>query len=136
MLEWFSEQLKELTDSPLVNVRLFSTRGSKSDSTLVSSDEEKPSPTDPLPPSKNEHDIEKQLSSPISSTDMVYPPQRGRPDIAAIVDQIVEKAEDSDRVAVAACGPDSLMQVTRSTVAKNIKVNGPSIELHVEQFGW
>ncbi|TVY30564.1 putative ferric reductase transmembrane component [Lachnellula hyalina] len=136
MLEWFSEQLKELTDSPLVNVRLFSTRGSKSDSTLVSSsDEEKTSPTDPLPSSKNEHDIEKQLSSPIS-TDMVYPPQRGRPDIAAIVDQIVEKAEDNDRVAVAACGPDSLMQVTRRTVAKNIKVNGPSIELHVEQFGW
>ncbi|TVY20703.1 Ferric/cupric reductase transmembrane component 2 [Lachnellula arida] len=138
MLEWFSEQLKELTASPLVNVRIFSTRGSTSDNTLVShsSDEEKNSSMDPSTSSKNTHDIEKQIASPVSSADMVYSPQIGRPDIATIINEIVEKAEDNDRVVVAACGPDSLMQATRSTVAKNIKINGPSLELHVEQFGW
>lgn len=138
MLEWFSEQLKELTDSPLVNVHLFSTRSSTSDNTLVShsSDEEKNSSIDPPPSSKNSHDIEKQIASPVSSADVAYSPQSGRPDITTIVNEIVEKAEDNDRVVVAACGPDSLMQATRSIVAKNIKVNGPSIELHVEQFGW
>ncbi|TVY94022.1 Ferric/cupric reductase transmembrane component [Lachnellula willkommii] len=138
MLEWFSEQLKELTASPLVNVRIFSTRGSTSDNTLVShsSDEEKNSSMDPSTSSKNTHDIEKQIASPVSSANMVYSPQIGRPDIATIINEIVEKAEDNNRVVVAACGPDNLMQATRSTVAKNIKVNGPSIELHVEQFGW
>ncbi|TVY49572.1 Ferric/cupric reductase transmembrane component, partial [Lachnellula occidentalis] len=138
MLEWFSEQLKELTDSSLVNIRLFSTRGSTSDSTFVpdSLDEEKNSSTNLPASSKNSHDIEKQIASPVSSADIVASPQSGRPDIAAIIDDIVEKSEDNDRIVVAACGPDSLMQATRSTVAKNIKVNGPSIELHIEQFGW
>jgi hypothetical protein len=37
---------------------------------------------------------------------------------------------------VAACGPDSLNWGVRRTVAGLIRVKGPSVELHCEQFGW
>jgi hypothetical protein len=60
----------------------------------------------------------------------------GRPDVPSIVREIVDKADDSDRIAVAACGPDGLMQITRRTVADCIRVDGPSVELFLEQFGW
>lgn len=60
----------------------------------------------------------------------------GRPDVVRIIRDIVDKADSSDRVAVAACGPDGLMQITRRTVADCIRVDGPSVELFLEQFGW
>lgn len=60
----------------------------------------------------------------------------GRPDMAKIISEVVRGAEETDRIAVAACGPDSLMQITRKTVDENIKVDGPSLELFCEQFGW
>jgi hypothetical protein len=139
MLEWFSEQLKELAGSPLVILRLYSTRSSTSVNTLMShsSDEEKNSSKDSPPSLNNLHDIEKQVALPIYSTDDVPATvQSGRPGVAAIIDEIVEKAEGNDRVVVARCGPDSMMQATRGAVAKNIKASGPSLELHIEQFGW
>ena len=48
----------------------------------------------------------------------------------------MENADRHDNVAVAACGPDGLMQVTRRAVADNIRVDGPSLELYCEQFVW
>jgi hypothetical protein len=60
----------------------------------------------------------------------------GRPDIAAIITDIVSKADSYDRIAVVACGPDGMVHVARKTVAKNIWVDGPSLELYCEQFGW
>lgn len=48
----------------------------------------------------------------------------------------MDKSKTGDRIAVAACGPDGLMQITRRTVADCIRVDGPSVELFLEQFGW
>jgi hypothetical protein len=88
--------------------------------------------------SKNsaDFDVEKHLpASTAESSDRVGV-KAGRPDVASIIREAVKKAEKSDRIAVAACGPDSLMQITRRTVADCIKVDGPSVELFLEQFGW
>lgn len=48
----------------------------------------------------------------------------------------MHKAVKSDRIAVAACGPDGVMQITRRTVADCINIDSSSIELFLEQFGW
>ena len=60
----------------------------------------------------------------------------GRPNIDELIREIVAKATDEERIAIAACGPDDLMWCVRKTATNCIKVKGPSIELHCEQFGW
>lgn len=60
----------------------------------------------------------------------------GRPDVDGIIKRIVAETPDEDRVIIAACGPDALMWSVRKTAASCIEVNGPSVELHCEQFGW
>lgn len=61
---------------------------------------------------------------------------QGRPEIAAIIAGTVADADKHAMVVVAVCGPGSMMQDTRQAVAENIKVDGPSLELHSEHFGW
>jgi ferredoxin-NADP reductase len=60
----------------------------------------------------------------------------GRPDISTLITEIVAGSEKHERVVVAVCGPSSMMQDARRAVAQNIKVDGPSLELHSEHFGW
>jgi hypothetical protein len=48
----------------------------------------------------------------------------------------VAKADDSERIAIAACGPDTLMNCVRRVAAECITIKGPSVDLHCEQFGW
>lgn len=60
----------------------------------------------------------------------------GRPDISAIVKNVVKVAEERDLIAVAACGPVELMRIARNAVADNIEIGGASVILHCEQFGW
>ncbi|KAI0134606.1 ferric reductase NAD binding domain-containing protein [Xylariales sp. AK1849] len=64
------------------------------------------------------------------------PVEQGRPDIAALVQEAVRSVDKDKRVLIAACGPDSLMKVVRNTAAGLITKEGPSVELHCEQFGW
>jgi hypothetical protein len=83
-----------------------------------------------------EYDMEnhpKQMKYAVRRTTSI---QSGRPDIANIITSLIQTADKSDRIAVAACGPDTLMAVTRRTVAGCIKPDGPSVELHCEQFGF
>jgi Ferric reductase NAD binding domain len=93
-----------------------------------------------MPSTKNtgSFDIEKAASSSNSSSSPRYPFEimSGRPDVVNIVTEIVDRADKNESIAVAACGPDSLMQITRKTVARNIRGEGPSLEFHCEQFGW
>ena len=53
-----------------------------------------------------------------------------------LIKDVVAKADDNDRIAIAACGPEGLMSCVRKTAAECIRVKGPSVELHCEQFGW
>jgi hypothetical protein len=59
-----------------------------------------------------------------------------RPDIETLIKNVVVSAGDDERIAIAACGPDSLTWEVRRTATNAIKVQGPGIELHCEQFGW
>lgn len=60
----------------------------------------------------------------------------GRPDVQALIGDVVSKSDKNERIAIAACGPDSLMWTVRRMAADCISVKGASIELHCEQFGW
>jgi hypothetical protein len=149
-ISWFSKELAELAASPLVDLRIHATRSSTSLAPLTSpsttslSDFEKvPVPTEEhiitsSPKNESIFDIEKSASSSNSSSSRRYPFEMmsGRPDVVKIVTDIVDRADKIESIAVAACGPDSLMQITRKTVARNIRGDGPSLEFHCEQFGW
>ena len=56
--------------------------------------------------------------------------------MATTITETVAGADKHDRVMVAVCGPGSMMQDARKSVAENIKVDGPSLEFHSEHFGW
>jgi ferredoxin-NADP reductase len=87
-------------------------------------------------PRASDSDIEKQPDKSTSSLSTSLTIHQGRPDVASIITSIVTSADRHDRVVVAVCGPSSMMQDARQAVAENIKVDGPSLELHSEHFGW
>lgn len=62
--------------------------------------------------------------------------KQGRPNVAALIQEAVKSLDKDKRVLIAACGPDGLMKTVRNTSAGLITKDGPSIELHCEQFGW
>ncbi|ORY62987.1 ferric reductase like transmembrane component [Pseudomassariella vexata] len=64
------------------------------------------------------------------------PIEQGRPDVAALIKEAVASVDKDKRVLIAACGPDELMTMVRNTAASCITRDGPSVELHIEQFGW
>ncbi|PVH81985.1 hypothetical protein DL98DRAFT_621553 [Cadophora sp. DSE1049] len=162
-LAWFSKELAQLRASPRVNITLHSTRPSYTGSPASPVDGTSPtSPTSPLDiekqlsfasttPFATRHpdpfpiDLEKTpvithggpsnpWDSSTSVTSVAVLP--GRPKVDVLIREIVAKATDEERIAIAACGPDDLMWCVRKTATNCIKVKGPSIELHCEQFGW
>ncbi|KAK0111505.1 hypothetical protein ONS95_001860 [Cadophora gregata] len=162
-LAWFSKELAQLRASPRVNITLHSTRPSYTGSPASPIDDSSPiSPTSPLDiekqlsfasttPFATRHpdpfpiDVEKTRvithggpanpwDSSTSVTSVAVLP--GRPNVDVLIRDIVAKATDEERIAIAACGPDDLMWCVRKTATNCIKVKGPSIELHCEQFGW
>ncbi|KAI0110858.1 ferric reductase NAD binding domain-containing protein [Nemania sp. FL0031] len=60
----------------------------------------------------------------------------GRPNIEALVREAILSVDKDKRVLIAACGPTGLVNTVRNTTASCIRVDGPSVELHCEQFGW
>ncbi|KAH8159973.1 hypothetical protein CIB48_g8276 [Xylaria polymorpha] len=60
----------------------------------------------------------------------------GRPDIEASVREAITSVPNDQRILIAVCGPSGLVDTVRSTTASCIRVDGPSVELHCEQFGW
>lgn len=66
----------------------------------------------------------------------VYDVVHGRPDIAKLVKDIVAETDKSQRIAIAGCGPDSMMNTLRKSTTEAISISGPSIEFHSESFGW
>jgi hypothetical protein len=151
-MEWYATELRVLESSPLVTLHIYATRNTSSASNtrisatsiyiLVEIEKSSPptinstKPETPISPRySTNYDIEKYSEAELSSRPSTIV-RLGRPDIAHLITEVVEKAETRDRIAVASCGPYSLMQVTRKTVAEYIKVEGPSLELHCEQFGY
>jgi hypothetical protein len=62
--------------------------------------------------------------------------QHGRPNVTDLITQTVGQSDATDRIAVAACGPDKMMLEIRKSVANNITTSGPALELYSEHFGW
>jgi hypothetical protein len=64
------------------------------------------------------------------------PVSYGRPNIETLVREAIMSLDKDKRVLVGACGPTGLVESVRNTVAECVSVEGPSVELHCEQFGW
>ncbi|KAI2777413.1 ferric reductase NAD binding domain-containing protein [Daldinia loculata] len=76
-----------------------------------------------------------EIPSAATSTTM-FPIIHGRPDTAAEIRAAVESLDKDQRVLIAACGPSSLTKIVRDIGASYIRVDGPAVEVHCEQFGW
>jgi hypothetical protein len=129
MIDWYSEKLQELESSSQVLIYIYSTRSSSVSEKVASSS---------IISSSNsaQYDFEKHPEQRDGSLHRSLSIQSGRPNISNVITSFVEAADKSDRIAVTACGPDNMMSVTRRTVAGCIKPEGPSLELHCEQFGF
>ncbi len=88
-----------------------------------------------ISPSNSDSDVEKQSAvlPPFFNSSLTI--HQGRPNVATIITETVADADRHDRVVVAVCGPGGMMLDARNSVAQNIKVDGPSLELHSEHFG-
>ncbi|KAH8685737.1 ferric reductase like transmembrane component [Tricladium varicosporioides] len=151
MITWFSSELQTLSASPSVALHIHNTSlTSPASSTYTPTFPVPPtavlSPASPLSPasSKLDSSLEKELgsqlrkeSSSVMSLDaMSIPLKSGRPDLPVMITGAIESASIEERVAVAACGPEGMMEVVRRSVAANVKGNGAGVELFLEQFGW
>ncbi|KUJ14182.1 uncharacterized protein LY89DRAFT_589799 [Mollisia scopiformis] len=151
-ISWFAKELAELQTSHRVNIILHATRpGSihETPSPISHVDEEKAlvfdHPSSPVLSQQSEDQDKddlhhtktshRQIELAWSSTSSVNV-LPGRPDVDGIIRRVVSETPDEQRVIIAACGPDGLMFSVRKTAASCIKVRGPSVELHCEQFGW
>lgn len=72
------------------------------------------------------------------SEDATLPPYAvpGRPDVHAIVCRVASECETTQRILVAACGPSGLSNNVSDAVRDCISIDGPSLDLHLEAFGW
>ncbi|KAG8425914.1 hypothetical protein J3459_008607 [Metarhizium acridum] len=59
-----------------------------------------------------------------------------KPNITALIRDVVGGTHPEERVLITGCGPSQLMDLMRETTAESIRSDGPSIELHCEEFGW
>ncbi|KAM0278918.1 hypothetical protein ACHAQH_004885 [Verticillium albo-atrum] len=59
-----------------------------------------------------------------------------RPDVSALITNVIAQTPASQRVLIMGCGPEALMTQVRNTTAKSVRTKGPAVELHCEQFGW
>ncbi|RYP09000.1 hypothetical protein DL765_008597 [Monosporascus sp. GIB2] len=60
----------------------------------------------------------------------------GRPDTEGLIREAVQSAAKDQRILIAVCGPNGLIEKVRNTAASCIRVAGPAVELHCEQFSW
>ncbi|KAH7011950.1 ferric reductase NAD binding domain-containing protein [Ilyonectria destructans] len=161
-LTWFSEHLEILKSDPRVSIHVYITRPpapetltkelstaseSSSRSTSTTSDPEKapvsrlviPLPT--LTTDMEKTGLSTLVESPVSPLDVAEPSDDfsityRRPDVAALIKAGVEGVPSNQRVLVMGCGPQTLTTTVRDATSECIRTEGPTIELHCEQFGW
>ncbi|CAI7633256.1 unnamed protein product [Penicillium manginii] len=151
-LSWYSQELKRLQNHPSVNLFIYVTRQSTSDSSGTSSlniqdlSEKSPAETTgaPMESSTSEsevRDIEKGGPQYMNSDDEFSPDKicSGRPDlnslIAGSVATVSNKSSD-DRIIVGVCGPIAMTNATRQAVSSIARQDGPSITQYTEEFEW
>jgi hypothetical protein len=60
---------------------------------------------------------------------------QGRPDLPSIISEVIRNSGRDEKIVVAACGPESLVNLTRNSTAACVNMGGPLVVLHIEQFG-
>lgn len=157
-MTWFAKELASLQASPRVSFFLHTTRPSPNNTSgtntprsntgpIPKSDPEKATGSSYTVPgtSHSSSSVEKiEFDSPSSITKSSGHPWDasildivpGRPDIDALVMDVVRNSGKEERILIGACGPDSLMWDVRRSATNAISIGGPSVELHSEQFGW
>ncbi|KAF7561286.1 hypothetical protein G7046_g2853 [Stylonectria norvegica] len=159
---WFGEHLKTLQSDSHISVQVYVTRRessamatAKTSSTPETSSRSLSIISDPekiemhkltIPPNSGSVDLEKMSptsldDSPSSPTSSINPFPTAivaykRPDVPQLIRTAVEKTSKDERVLIMGCGPESLMTAVRNTTVDCIRRDGPSVELHCEQFGW
>ncbi|EME82955.1 uncharacterized protein MYCFIDRAFT_80533 [Pseudocercospora fijiensis CIRAD86] len=132
-LEWFAEEFKELGKERRVDVKVFCTaerEGGINDVSERSSvekefigDEEKLGSMGNL-----------SRVAVRGSREEVRREVSGRPDVRALVGGAVEGLSEDERVLIAACGPEGLLNDVRKAVAVSRVAKAPSIEMFLEKF--
>ena len=150
-LSWFEPELRTLHQSPNVNLRLHCT-GHIPDADQMSLPssfadkgiEKKPSSSISYAAPPTEKDVEKPSVPPHQQARPVQLAHRsslpplcpGRPDIPLILADAVRGMGRYERICVGACGPRSMLDMTRNAVAAANASAGPVVDLHVETYGW
>ena len=66
----------------------------------------------------------------------IHPETGPRPNIGAAIKEAINSAGRAEKVVVGVCGPQGMVTDARRAVGGCIRVGGPSVELHVEGYGW
>ncbi|KUJ12378.1 uncharacterized protein LY89DRAFT_738166 [Mollisia scopiformis] len=149
MLTWYESQLAELSSSPRVKLYRHVTHHPSTSKSSIDGGSQSPPEKAPVPLANEMvnnfptsptsfYDLEKILPSAqdLPSSYERYSLLPGRPNVSGLIGSYLVNAQKSERLAVVACGPSALMLDMRKTVADNISVEGPALELHGESFGW
>ncbi|KAG7427618.1 putative ferric reductase transmembrane component [Fusarium oxysporum f. sp. raphani] len=149
---WYADHVETLRRDHRVSTKIYVTRASEteivpwrqlssrshasSSSTFIEPDPEK----DVLPhvdTARLSLDIEKnEALSPAINASMGDAFHVGRPDVASLVEELIENLPSDKRVLVMGCGPRTLMSAVQDAAADCIVENRAGVELHLEQFGW
>ncbi|KAF6792705.1 ferric reductase transmembrane component 5 [Colletotrichum sojae] len=144
-LEWFGEHIQSLCQHPSgMNMLLHVTReGSK----------ESPTQSQPLTVPKQAAQgvlddrapggLEKEMNAIVKQTkqndsqdiDSLYDIKYDKLEAEKAICQALETVQPGKRILIAACGPQTLTDLVRTTAARHI-ASGSSIEIHCETFGW
>lgn len=93
-----------------------------------------PTSPDSLTPSFAEHD--KMAVPSVEEYDKILIRNK-KPDVTAMIKKSIHETPSDKSVLVMTCGPERLMsEVRAATVACIKETDGPSVELHCEQFGF
>lgn len=156
-LTHFSRDLATLAVSPYVTLHIHATHSSSSiliqnvgNEKAILNEGSVISPNSAVGSQKQSiipYDVEKSPQSDSSSSsvsDSASLPANitihaGRPDVSVLITGVVNECQSGDRVIVAACGPQGLVDAAKGTVG-DILVSGsktiPSVDFHAETFGW
>jgi hypothetical protein len=130
-LNWFAEELKDLRQTPFVNLIIYVTRNN-----VISEDASSP---EMIKANGSENvassvvgDIEKGQKE--NDKEAISAPefQKGHPEIPYLLTECLSRCSIEDRVGVGACDPSDLLDYARNAVSRKEYDNGPSITFHSE----
>ncbi|KAK8925506.1 hypothetical protein H634G_07676 [Metarhizium anisopliae BRIP 53293] len=164
-LTWFAHHLANLRDDPRFVLQVFVTRSAKAlpplpagfsgpppgqyETGIVSEVLTEKGHVHRVRPVASDSSIDLEKSQPSSDNESVsgessygavdlrnIPIRYHKPNITALIRDVVGGTRPHERVLITGCGPAQLMDLMRETTAESIRSDGPSIELHCEEFGW